>query len=177
VRLGGVREAEVSARLLDSYIPLRARQASSNHSHPASNRGILPLHVDANQSIKQVVQALEGRWGLDALWVFGSQASGNARPDSDLDIAALFRVRPSPSELLDFRGELERVAGMPVDIVDIESASPILAMQVLRSGKLLVDARPARRVDFVAHAPGRYEDLKRIRRPIELALVRRVTHG
>jgi len=142
-----------------------------------SNRGILLWHVNADPSINRIIEALEGRWGLDALWIFGSRASGTARSDSDVDVAALFRTRPTPVELFAFRGELEQIAGMPVDIIDLEGASPILAMQVLRLGKLLVDACPSRRINFVAHLPGRYEDLKRIREPIERALLKRVTHG
>jgi len=133
--------------------------------------------VNTADSINQVIEALKGRWGLDALWVFGSRASGTARSESDLDVAALFSKCPAPVELFALRGELEQMAGMPVDIVDLEVASPILAMQVLRFGKLLVDACPARRTRFVARVPGRYEDLKRIREPIERALLKRVTHG
>lgn len=128
-------------------------------------------------TINSVINALEIRWGLDALWLIGSRATGRARADSDLDVAALFRVRPAAEELLALQGELEIVAHMPVDVVDLDRASPILAMQVLRFGKLLVDANPRRRFDFVAHVPGRYDDLKRVREPIERALLKRVNHG
>lgn len=133
--------------------------------------------MNVESSINRVIEALERRWGVDALWLFGSRASGVARPDSDLDLAALFHGRPAADELFGIRGELEQLAGMPVDVVDLERASPILAMQVLRSGKLLIDAVPSRRTNFVAQVPGRYEDLKRVRAPIERELLKRVSHG
>jgi hypothetical protein len=66
--------------------------------------------VTSDPSINSVNQALETRWGLDALWVFGSRALGTARFDSDLDVAALFRVRPAVEELFAFRGELDVIS-------------------------------------------------------------------
>jgi predicted nucleotidyltransferase len=133
--------------------------------------------MNADHAISQAIAALDNRWGIDALWVFGSQATGASRPSSDLDLAVLFRKRPASNELLDVRGELEQLIGLPVDVIDLDSASPVLVMQVLRFGKLMVDAQPARRISFVAGVPGRYEDLKRIRAPIESALLSRVAHG
>jgi hypothetical protein len=82
-----------------------------------------------------------------------------------------------PTELLEARGEIGSLLARDVDLVDLDQASPILAMQVLRHGRLLVDANPARRQRFVAHAPGRYEDLKIVRREAERSLLARVRHG
>ncbi len=128
-------------------------------------------------SIDRIAALLDERFGLDALWLFGSEAHGRARADSDVDLAALFRVRPSLLELLDARADLALAIDRDVDLVDLGRASPILAMQVLKTGRLLVDPNPARRISFVARAPGLYEDVKRIRRPAEQALIRRLLHG
>ncbi len=128
-------------------------------------------------SIHQLTDLLERRFGVDALWLFGSQATGHARADSDVDVAVLFRERPALLDLLDARAEAALLLGRDVDLVDLERASPILAMQVLRHGRLLVDNNPSHRHRFTAGAPGRYEDLKRVRRPIERRLLQRVLHG
>jgi predicted nucleotidyltransferase len=133
--------------------------------------------VTFNSDIRLVVDRLDRRFGLDALWVFGSQAAGRAARTSDLDLAALFRQRPSMEELLEERQELGELLSKDVDLVDLDSTSPILAMQVLRYGKLLVDRNPSRRVSFAAAAPGRYEDLKIIRREAERELLQRVRSG
>jgi len=126
------------------------------------------------RQVERIAEVLEARFGLDALWVFGSVASGTAAVRSDVDLAALFAKRPAPLDLLDARSEIATLLGRDVDLVDLGRASPVLAMQVLRRGRLLVDRNPPRRRQFVAGAPGRYEDLKLQRRPTEAALLARV---
>jgi predicted nucleotidyltransferase len=131
----------------------------------------------SSAAIEGIAEALDRRFGVDALWVFGSEAMGRAQAESDLDLAVLFRTRPHAVELLDLRGEIAATMGRDVDLVDLEGASPVLAMQVLRNGKLLIDRDARHRVRFSAGAPARYEDLKRTRRPIEEALRERLVHG
>ncbi len=133
-----------------------------------------PIEVVGSTTLDRVVAVLDRRFGLDALWLFGSEAAGRARADSDLDLAALFRTRPEPLDLLDARHEVAELIGRDVDLVDLDRASPILAMQVLRHGTLLVDRNYRRRIDFIAHAPGRYEDVIITRREAERALLDRV---
>jgi predicted nucleotidyltransferase len=137
----------------------------------------LPAATIGATTLDRVVGTLDRRFGLDALWLFGSEAAGRARADSDVDLAALFRTRPEPLDLLDARQELAELIGRDVDLVDLDRASPILAMQVLRHGRLLVERNYRRRIDFVAHAPGRYEDVIITRREAERALLDRVRGG
>jgi hypothetical protein len=61
---------------------------------------------------------------------------------------------------MELRQDLARLLGRDVDVIDLGQASPVLAMQVLRHGRLLVDVDPRRRRRFVAGVPGRHEDLK-----------------
>jgi len=128
-------------------------------------------------ALKRASALLDQRVGLDALWVFGSEAAGTATSASDLDLAALFRRRPSPSECLALRAELASVVGRDVDLVDLERASPVLVMQVLRHGALVADRNPEHRLRFTATAPGRYEDLVLVRRTAERRLLERVRGG
>ncbi len=127
--------------------------------------------------IERIAKLLDDRLGLDALWVFGSVATGAVTNTSDLDLAALFQREPSAVELLETREELASLLGREVDLVDLGQASPILAMQVLRHGRLLVDRATRRGQRFVAGVPGRYEDVKIVRRVAERALLERVRHG
>jgi predicted nucleotidyltransferase len=113
----------------------------------------------------------EGRFPLSALWLFGSQARGEARADSDVDLAALFS-RPVPAEaVLAARLDLSTLVGREVDLVDLRRASPILGHQVLRDGRLLLDLDPADRHVFAMLLPSRYVDLKISRAAAERALV------
>jgi predicted nucleotidyltransferase len=68
-------------------------------------------------------ERLDRRFGLAALWLFGSRASGAAREDSDLDLAALFRRSPSPLELLEAQAELGAELGVELDLIDLARAS------------------------------------------------------
>lgn len=127
--------------------------------------------------LERAVDWLDGRFGLSTLWLFGSEARGKAGPESDLDLAALFLRPPSPFERLAAAADLGEVLGREVDLIDLDSAPPILAMQVLRHGRLLVDRNPSRRAAFFSRALSLYEDLKIVRRGAERALFARVAHG
>jgi uncharacterized protein len=133
--------------------------------------------VEIPTPVSEIISRLHNRWGIDALWIFGSRATGSERPDSDWDLAALFRSRPDPAELFELRGEFELIVGAPVDLVDLERASPVLARQVAKFGQLIVENNRRRRIDFIAHVPGRYEDLCIVRRAAERSLIERIRHG
>ena len=128
-------------------------------------------------NVEPVIAYLDERFGLDTLWLYGSQAAGTATRESDIDLAGLFRRRPGVAELFEARGELGARLGHDVDLVDLDRVSPILAMQVLRKGRLVLDRNPGRRARFVAAAPSRYEDVRIMRREVERALVARVKRG
>src|SRR4051794_7133632 len=130
-----------------------------------------------NDEIQTTIDFLDQRFGLDTLWLFGSEATGTARQDSDLDLAALFRRRPSAIELFDARGELAETLRRDVDLIDLDHASPILGMQVLQHGRLLADFDPKRRYAFFSRTVSMYEDVKIGRREAERMLLARVMGG
>jgi predicted nucleotidyltransferase len=133
--------------------------------------------VPASPDLDLARDLLDRRLGLDALWLFGSRAQGAVRADSDLDLAGLFRRSPGQLELLEIQGEMGQALGLEVDLIDLDRASPILAMQVLRHGRLLVDHDLRRRTAFFARTISMYEDLKIVRRGAEQALLHRVSGG
>jgi predicted nucleotidyltransferase len=131
----------------------------------------------AEAKLQRAMAFLEERFGLDVLWLFGSEAQERAHPESDVDLAALFRERPSALDVLGARGDLEEILGREVDLVDLDKASPILAMQVLQHGRLLVDRNPKRRIAFFVRTLSLYEDLKIQRRDVERRLFERIAGG
>lgn len=127
-----------------------------------------------SDALRQAADLLDQRFGLDTLWLFGSEAEGTERQGSDVDLAALFRRQPKGLELMDARTELEEILHRDVDLVDLNQASPILGMQVLRRGRLLVDRNPRRRSSFSGRTLSMYEDLKIVRRKGEQVLLERI---
>ena len=140
-------------------------------------RDLVLAKVETLERCLARIDTAQERAGLDALFVFGSEAAGTPRRDSDVDLAALLRRRPDGLELLDAQTALEEIAGRDVDLVDLGAASPILARQVLRSGRCVFGASAPALAFFEATLPSRYEDLKRVRAEAESALVQRVIRG
>jgi predicted nucleotidyltransferase len=134
--------------------------------------------VLAPLQLARVEAVLDEVAGLDALWIFGSAATGRTHVDSDVDLAALFTTRPTHDALLAAREAIAAIVARDVDLVDVEQASPVLAMQILKHGSLVLERDRGHRVRFVAGLPGRYEDVVIFRRPAERLLRARLgAHG
>lgn len=74
---------------------------------------------------------------LVGVWLYGSFASGDVRPDSDIDLAILTR-RPLPGDRLrELALELIDLSGRDVDLVDLRQAPTVLQMQVISTGRRL----------------------------------------
>jgi predicted nucleotidyltransferase len=99
--------------------------------------------VEIDEQIRQAQSDLEVRFELDALWVYGSVATGTANRRSDLDLAALFHGRPAPEDVLDAAAELAGRLGRDVDLVDLDRASPILGCRSSATGDCWSTAIPA----------------------------------
>jgi uncharacterized protein len=107
-----------------------------------------------------------------AVILFGSQARGRAVGTSDYDLAVLFeRPGPDAARTREIGAELESDLEKDVDLVVLNDASPIVAMQVLKEGRLL-DCRDREALEtFTVRTLGSYFDLKATRAPIERRLM------
>ncbi|MCC3751783.1 MAG: nucleotidyltransferase domain-containing protein [Halorhodospira halophila] len=106
---------------------------------------------------------LERERGLIACaYLYGSRATGQARDDSDVDLAVLFRDPQQPALVCPaarLAQRLEQAIRRPIDLIDVEQAPVDLVHRILRDGILLLDAIPARRIAFEVDARNRYFDL------------------
>jgi uncharacterized protein len=103
---------------------------------------------------------------IAVVYLFGSQARGEARPDSDLDLALVYRDRRRSSEVHDriaahLAVEAAKATGIDrVDVIDLEAQGPIFCHRVLLEGRRIHVADEARRVDFESDALVRAFDFR-----------------
>ena len=72
-----------------------------------------------SSSQQRDLAAFCARWGVAELWLFGSLARGEARPDSDADVLVRFRddARTSTWDWPAMTDELQAVFGRSVDLL------------------------------------------------------------
>lgn len=71
--------------------------------------------------------------------LFGSRARGKEKRGSDLDLAVFFLDPPQGIEMLALINTLSNISGTQIDLVPLNSASPLLRHQVMKYGiKLFV---------------------------------------
>lgn len=119
---------------------------------------------------ERIQDALAGRDDLVAVYLFGSVAGHFAHKLSDVDVAVLLVTRLTDAQMFQRGLEIGALVenalgplGVAVDLVVLNRATPALAFQVLKTGKLLIDRDPDARSLFVMRALGDYYDSKRYR--------------
>ncbi|WP_157270225.1 type VII toxin-antitoxin system MntA family adenylyltransferase antitoxin [Azohydromonas aeria] len=88
--------------------------------------------LDRDALLSTVQQRLPGLLGV---YAFGSRIRGTAGPESDLDLAVLVAGYADPLLLWELAGELEDLAGCPVDLLDLRAASTVMQHQILTQGE------------------------------------------
>lgn len=116
---------------------------------------------------------------VDLAYLFGSQAEGKAGPLSDVDIAVLLGAQVEREQW--FQMQLDLIGALmglfhrdDVDVVILNEATPVLAHEVVQSGRVIYEADPGTRVDFEIAALRRYVDTEPLRRLQNRRLLERV---
>jgi len=101
-----------------------------------------------------------------AIYVFGSSAAGTAGPESDVDLAVLAARPLDPIARHELQEELASTLRTPVDLIDLRAVSPVMAVQVVSTGRVLHDRDPTARGHFEDLTFGTYARLNEERRAI-----------
>ena len=86
---------------------------------------------------------------------------------SDIDIGILFEYQPDVYEINKLGSELNAIFKREIDIAVLNSASPILKMQVLKNGALVLAKDKKIYNQFYVDAINQYDDLKQTRKICE----------
>ena len=121
------------------------------------------------------LRAVCQKYGLDLAILYGSQARGVARADSDYDVGVRKRQGAlRPDEFLDLAVELSRVLGTgQLDLVDLQTASALLQYEAARNGRVLYEAEPGLFNRFHVLAWKKYQDEHYDLRRLDRVYVRR----
>jgi uncharacterized protein len=112
--------------------------------------------VDSSELARQTGR-LAARWPeVRLIVVFGSVATGRARPDSDVDVGVL---GGSFWDQLDVAAEIGRLTKREPHAVDLASASDWLRFQAARDGRIVHEQEPGAWARFQAESALRYFDL------------------
>ncbi|MGH7266942.1 MAG: type VII toxin-antitoxin system MntA family adenylyltransferase antitoxin [Candidatus Rokuibacteriota bacterium] len=116
------------------------------------------------EPLDAIRQVLDARAEVRLAYVFGSTVSGQPRASSDVDVAVLFDPEPAPRDLDALATELQATARRAVDLVVLNTAPPLLAHRIIKTGRRLVCRAESERVRFETLAAARYLDTAHLRR-------------
>lgn len=110
-----------------------------------------------------------------AVFLFGSQARNTANSQSDVDIAVLFEKTnvPKPLDMIYLRENLADVLKQDVDLVCLNTASPILGMQVHKEGIQLLMKDSRAYAMYQISLVSDYAELKELRALMEKNILKR----
>jgi predicted nucleotidyltransferase len=106
-----------------------------------------------------IIDYLSRELGAVLIIIFGSAAQGKARPDSDIDIAFLSKHENSGIDLYAASQKLAGLLKRDVDLIDLNRVSPVLQVQVLKNGRIILDQDPHLRQEFFILALKKYSRL------------------
>lgn len=131
-------------------------------------------------NIEKVIGAFfDSKKGIVSVHLFGSQAKGKAHAKSDVDCALLFEKGcvPDTLTLIQMREDLASSLNIDVDLVCLNTASPIIGLQIYKHGKILIQRNEKQYFQYIMDLFTDYFDLKLLRKPMEEAILKRKYYG
>jgi predicted nucleotidyltransferase len=90
--------------------------------------------MNKNQQQKITLHLTSKLPQLQAIYLFGSESAGEAKSDSDIDIAILSKSNIAKHDLFTLQSELELLLNKDVDLVNLRTCSEVFQAQVIYKG-------------------------------------------
>ena len=113
-----------------------------------------------------------------SFYLFGSSATGDATPSSDIDLALLLSAKLSAAAALAIKAGVSALFHRDVDLIDLRRADAVTKAQVIATGEVLLNAVPVTVALFETTAFAQYALLNEERSGIITDIVARGSiHG
>jgi len=122
----------------------------------------------------QELESIAHKHDLKLIVLFGSQATGHVRSQSDVDVAALPSRRLSWDERNGLWAKLCELFQAEVDLSVLDHAQPMLMYQVAEHGQVLYESEQWAWANFKLYARRLYWDTAPLRESLSRYLNRRV---
>jgi len=114
--------------------------------------------------IQKIKDYFNKRKEVAAVYLYGSQARGDATKTSDVDLAVLVtnrrKYRGFGIPQVVFAQDLSKITGRKVEVNDLDTVSVDFAHRVLTEGRLIISNNEKARIDFEEKVLRTYFDLK-----------------
>lgn len=114
---------------------------------------------------------------IQAVYVFGSAATGKANTGSDLDLGIVTRSSSLHEKKLDILTDLARVGFCEVDLVYLDVNDIVLRFEVVKHNKVLYQTSDFDRGEYYSRILRQYFDFLPYLKVQREALKRRILHG
>ena len=114
------------------------------------------------KEFKKIREILTREQTIPLAIVFGSLASGQDTPKSDLDLAIAGEQALLLDDMLKINAALSAELGREVDLIDLHQAHGALLQEILTRGVLLINVQPALYEKFIKRMLAEKEDDSRV---------------
>jgi uncharacterized protein len=116
--------------------------------------------VTVDDLVKDLQAALADRGDVRFAILFGSSVTRGPEAARDVDLAISTATPLSLDAMVALADDLERVAGKPVDLVELDAANTLVRWEVVRTGRVVTAHDPDALRAFQARVPAEYDDLR-----------------
>ena len=128
----------------------------------------------------QIKNYFTNKAGIAAVYLYGSCASGQVHPGSDVDIAILFGNRDRVSlnqRLEEFHVELSRILKKDLHLTALDFSGEVHLKQILKKGRCLIVNDSKTLAYFTMEALTKIADFQYYLNKMQSAMTRRIREG